>query len=60
MSSQEDLRSYQNLMNRERYEIIIVTEEFTKPKFETSYYITLGKNRTAPLKLAFRNIVIVK
>ena len=56
MNSQEDLRSYKNLMNRERYEIIIFTKEFTKHKIETSYYITLWKNRPKSQKLAFRKI----
>ena len=60
MNSQEDLRNYQNLMKRERYEIIIFTKDFTKHKFKTSYYITLWKNRTTPPKFAFRNIVIEK
>ena len=60
MNSQEDLRSHQNLTSREQYEIIIFTKEFTKHKIETSYYITLWKNRTTPPKFAFRNIVIEK
>ena len=43
-------------MKRERYEIINFTKEFTKHKIETSYYITLWKNRPKSLKLAFRKI----